>query len=188
MASTSPDAPGVAAVSGGLRPSAPTEAARRWAEALLPQIFEVASLACPSCHGAMRVVAFITHTSVIDQILTHLRTRAAHASHAGVTVGPAGPGSPARTPAERPSRRASETTSTRIIIPSVFRDEHLSGLRNLSRQGYATTLIDVLAYAHQWTATLPWADYAAAEQTLRACHAFERPRPDIRLRMPPALA
>jgi len=45
---------------------APTEAARRWA-ALLQQIFEVNPLACPSCHGAMRIVAFITQTSVIDR-------------------------------------------------------------------------------------------------------------------------
>ena len=38
---------------------APTEATRRWA-ALLQQIFEVDPLACPTCHGPMRVVAFIT--------------------------------------------------------------------------------------------------------------------------------
>jgi hypothetical protein len=44
--------------------------------ALLQQIFEVDPLACPSCHGAMRIVAVITQTSVIDQVLTHLRTRA----------------------------------------------------------------------------------------------------------------
>ncbi len=61
---------------------APTEATRRWA-ALLQQIFEVDPLACPSCHGAMRIVAFITQTSVIDQILTHLRTRASREAHAG---------------------------------------------------------------------------------------------------------
>lgn len=35
------------------------EAARRWA-ALLQQIFEVDPLRCPTCHGAMRIVAFIT--------------------------------------------------------------------------------------------------------------------------------
>ncbi len=62
---------------------APTESTRRWA-VLLQQIFEVDPLACPTCHGAMRIVAFITQTSVIDQILTHLRTRAAHATHAGL--------------------------------------------------------------------------------------------------------
>jgi len=58
---------------------APSEASRRWA-ALLQQIVEVDPLACPSCHGAMRIVAFITQASVIDQILTHLRTRAAPAA------------------------------------------------------------------------------------------------------------
>ena len=57
---------------------APTEASRRWA-ALLQQIFEVDPLACPTCHGAMRIVACITQASVIDQILTHLRTRASRA-------------------------------------------------------------------------------------------------------------
>lgn len=55
---------------------APPEAARRWA-ALLQQIFEVDPLACPQCRGPMRIVAFITQAAVIDQILTHLRTRAA---------------------------------------------------------------------------------------------------------------
>ena len=38
-------------------------------------------LACPTCRGTMRVVAFITQRSVIDQILTHLRTRAMTAAH-----------------------------------------------------------------------------------------------------------
>jgi hypothetical protein len=60
---------------------APTEATRRWA-ALLQQIFEVDPRACPTCHGAMRIVAFITQASVIDRILTHLRTRAATAAAA----------------------------------------------------------------------------------------------------------
>ena len=54
---------------------APTYASRRWA-ALLQQIFDVASPACPTCHRAMRIVASITQASVIDQILIHLRTRA----------------------------------------------------------------------------------------------------------------
>ena len=61
---------------------APTEATHRWA-ALLQQIFEVDPLACPACHGVMRIVAFITQSSVIDQILAHLRTRAAREAHGG---------------------------------------------------------------------------------------------------------
>lgn len=55
---------------------APTTAARRWA-ALLQQIFAVDPLVCPQCAGTMRIVACITQAAVIDQILTHLRARAA---------------------------------------------------------------------------------------------------------------
>lgn len=61
---------------------APPEAARRWA-ALLQQIFEMDPLACPTCGGPMRVVSCITQASVLDQILTHLRTRANREAHAG---------------------------------------------------------------------------------------------------------
>ncbi len=57
-------------------------ASRRWAT-LLQQIFEVDPLACPTCQGPMRLVAFITQASVIDQILAHLRTRAVREAHAG---------------------------------------------------------------------------------------------------------
>ena len=69
--------------------------------ALLQQIFDVDSLACPTCRGPMRIVAFITQTSVIDQILTHLRTRAAREAH----VGPRSPPS-TRAPASRGASRA----------------------------------------------------------------------------------
>jgi hypothetical protein len=79
---------------------APTEATRRWA-ALLQQLFEVDPLACPTCHGAMRIVAFITQASVIDQILAHLRTRPAHAPHAGARSPPS-----TRAPATRGASRA----------------------------------------------------------------------------------
>jgi len=60
---------------------APTEATRQWA-ALLQQLFEVDPLACPTCHGVMRIVTFITQPSVIDQIVTYLRACATTA-HAG---------------------------------------------------------------------------------------------------------
>jgi len=57
---------------------AATEAARRLARPL-QLIFEVDPLACPTCRGPMRIIACITQPSVIDQILTHLRSRTAHA-------------------------------------------------------------------------------------------------------------
>jgi hypothetical protein len=89
---------------------APTEASRRWAT-LLQQIFEVDPLVCPTCHGPMRVVAFITQTSVIDQILAHLRTRAAREAHAGPRSPPStqGPTSRGQSRAPRPSAEAPTT-------------------------------------------------------------------------------
>jgi len=45
-------------------------------------------LACPTCHSAMRIVAFITPSSVIDQKFTHLRTRASPAAPAEPTPTP----------------------------------------------------------------------------------------------------
>jgi len=40
--------------------------------ALLPQLFEVGPLACPTCCGLRRIIACITQASVIDQILARL--------------------------------------------------------------------------------------------------------------------
>jgi len=88
---------------------APTEASRRWA-ALLQQIFEVDPLACPTCQGAMRIVACITQASVIDRILTHLRIRAAHTAHAGARSPPSLRARPGRGTARAP--RASADTPT----------------------------------------------------------------------------
>ena len=84
---------------------APTEAARRWA-ALLPQIFEVDPLACPTGRGPMRIIACITQASVIDPILAHLRSRAAHAAHAGARSPPS-----TRAPASRGTSRASRPSA-----------------------------------------------------------------------------
>jgi hypothetical protein len=70
--------------------------------ALLQQIFEVDPLACPCCHGAMRIVAFITQTSVIDQILTHLRTHASREAHAWPRSPPSRRAPASRGPARAP--------------------------------------------------------------------------------------
>ena len=88
----------------------PTAASRRWA-ALLQQIFEVDPLACPACHGVMRIVAFITHSSVIDQILTHLRTRAAHEAHTGARSPPSTRAPVSRGASRAPRPSADSTTS-----------------------------------------------------------------------------
>ena len=81
---------------------APTEATRRWA-ALLRQIFEVDPLVCPRCAGPMRIVACITQAAVIDQILTHLRTRAATGAQPGARSPPATAASVGRGARRRPT-------------------------------------------------------------------------------------
>ena len=69
---------------------APTEVSRRWA-ALLQQSFEVDPLVCPHCAGAMRIVAFITQSAVIDQILMHLRMHPRTRADSGIRPGAAAP-------------------------------------------------------------------------------------------------
>ena len=84
---------------------APPEATRRRA-ALLQQIVQVDPLACPTCRGPMRVVAFITQLTVIDQILAHLRTRAAREAHAWPQSPPSTrPHEPGRVTRPTPVRR-----------------------------------------------------------------------------------
>ena len=89
--------------------------------ALRQQIFEVDPLACPSCHGVMRLVAFITESSVIDQILTHLRTRASTTVHSGArTQGPHSGGPASRACGAEgtrpPTRRCSRSRRSRHIL------------------------------------------------------------------------
>jgi Putative transposase len=81
---------------------APTEATRRWA-ALLQQIFEVDPLSCPKCTGTMRIVACITQSAAIDQILTHLRTRAASGDRRGARSPPSTVSPVARGASRRPT-------------------------------------------------------------------------------------
>ena len=90
---------------------ASSEATRRWA-AFLQQIFEVDPLACPTCHSAMRIVAFITQASVIDQILAHLRARPALAAHTGARSPPS-----TRAPASRGASRAPRTSADAPTAP-----------------------------------------------------------------------
>ena len=73
----------------------------------------------------------------------------------------------------------------RIIIPSVYRDEYLNGLRVLTRQNHPLPLLQVLDFAQRYTAAVDFSDYDQAVAMLRATNALEDPRPDLRLRLPP---
>jgi hypothetical protein len=93
---------------------APTEATRRWA-ALLQQIFEVDPLVRPHCAGAMRIVAVITQSAVIDQILTHLQTRVAAEARRGARSPPSTAASVARD--TRGARRRPTASASPLHAP-----------------------------------------------------------------------
>lgn len=78
---------------------------------------------------------------------------------------------------------------SRIVIPGVFRNEYISSLRRASNDnGNIEALARVLAYAWQWTATMPWSDRAAAEGQLHATNALldstEAEQKGLRLGLP----
>jgi hypothetical protein len=72
---------------------------------------------------------------------------------------------------------------SRIIIPTVYRDEYLGGLRNMSRQHDPEALIAVLDFAQRFVASVDWTDYNHAEHQLRSANAFELPSNEVKLRL-----
>lgn len=75
----------------------------------------------------------------------------------------------------------------RVLIPTVYREDYLGGLRKLTRQGEPDAFIAVLEYAQRVTA---WVDYATLDGAiarLRRCHAFDDEATGTRLRIPRAI-
>lgn len=76
----------------------------------------------------------------------------------------------------------------RIIIPLVYRDEYLQGLRALSRNANPRPLIRVLDYAQGYAAAIDWSELARAEEELERTNALVPPdlaaERDVRLQMP----
>ena len=72
----------------------------------------------------------------------------------------------------------------RIIIPTVFRDDCLRGLRNLSRLHDPEALIAVLEFAQRFVAAIDWTDFDREERQLRSANAFEPPSSHVKLLQP----
>jgi hypothetical protein len=72
----------------------------------------------------------------------------------------------------------------RMIIPTVYRDDYLTGLRTLSRGGEPRALIKVLDFAQRWTASIDWTSLANAEAAMAETNAFVRPSSESVLRLP----
>ena len=66
----------------------------------------------------------------------------------------------------------SAVEQSRIIVPIVFRNEYLTALRVLSREGRCEVFARTLAYAWRWTAAMPWHDGAATRGRLAATNAL----------------
>ena len=78
-------------------------------------------------------------------------------------------------------------TQSRIIVPTVFRDDYLGGLRRLTRQDDPSVLIKALRYGHDYTAQTDFSTLALATDSLRATNAFNEPDSAKRLRLPTSL-
>ncbi len=63
----------------------------------------------------------------------------------------------------------------KIIIPTVYRDNYLNGLRLASRDQYFTTYCKVLDQAQAYVETVPWLDYGDARHKLETDHADKTP-------------
>ncbi|MFT3873254.1 MAG: Fic family protein [Nocardioides sp.] len=71
----------------------------------------------------------------------------------------------------------------RIIVPTVFRDDYLDGLRLLSRQSRPDVLVKAMRYAHDFTASIDFSDYVRMKEQLTEANAFEEPTSPNRLRV-----
>jgi len=76
----------------------------------------------------------------------------------------------------------------RILIPIVYRDSYLQGLRALSQGGNPQPLIRVLDFAQEYAAAIDWSDLKKAERMLKETNAFLEPElaeeQGLRLRLP----
>ncbi len=63
----------------------------------------------------------------------------------------------------------------RIVIPIVYRDNYLQGLRALSRNGNPQALVRVLDFAQAYSAAIDWSDLPTAERMLEQTNALLTP-------------
>jgi hypothetical protein len=72
----------------------------------------------------------------------------------------------------------------RIMIPSVFRGEYLSGLKRMTNENDAIPLIKQMQYVQEFAARIDFTDKDRALEIMRMCNAFATPADNIKLKMP----
>lgn len=73
---------------------------------------------------------------------------------------------------------------TRIIVPTLFREDYLLALKALSHNAEPEPLVRALHFACRWSAAFDFADFDATWRELQHCHAFEESTRDFRLGFP----
>lgn len=65
---------------------------------------------------------------------------------------------------------------TKIIIPTVYREDYMGALRKLTRQQIADPFIRMMARAHEFSSTLVQESLDDMEEYLKTCDAFKEPK------------
>lgn len=64
-------------------------------------------------------------------------------------------------------------SSTKIIIPTVFREDYMGALRKLTRQSEPEAYIKMMLRAQEFSASITAQDFASMQKYLTECNAFE---------------
>lgn len=75
----------------------------------------------------------------------------------------------------------SVVNASRIIVPTLFREEYLDCLRVLTRQGKPEPFIAAMQKIQQWTAEFDYTDLDRVISQMKACNAFEKSRRQYQL-------
>lgn len=62
---------------------------------------------------------------------------------------------------------------SKIIIPTVFRDDYLNALRRLTRRNDPSVLIRAISRVRQFSANITGDDFDATRKYLESCNAFK---------------
>ena len=65
---------------------------------------------------------------------------------------------------------------TKIIIPTVYREDYMGSLRKLTRQRIADPYIRMMRRAYEFSSTLNQESINEMEQYLETCDAFKEPQ------------
>lgn len=80
----------------------------------------------------------------------------------------------------------SSAEGCRIIVPTLFREEYLDCLRELTRNSRVEPFLDAMVLIQDWTSRFVYDDLDHSIAEMKRCNAFERSRAKFELLMPDA--